>query len=189
MAKGVAGGVLGLVGLARLQSGVAAGPGGTCPNGKDSSCPGGANALPTRPASAARSGRSRPSRAPAGAPRDPVPASTSSAVERKPYPRSSAPRFLGRRCRHPVGNRVTAFCEARIATAPGLIVNRRGLPRRRSRSAEGLVAVRANDATPILHPSAEGAADPARWALGRVVAGDRIGEAGAGAAFARGRIG
>jgi hypothetical protein len=39
VALGMAGGVVGLVGLAGLRSGVAAGPRATCPNGKDSSCP------------------------------------------------------------------------------------------------------------------------------------------------------
>ena len=48
MVKGVAGGVLGLVGLARLRSGVAAGPSGTCPNGKDSSCPEGCKCDPNK---------------------------------------------------------------------------------------------------------------------------------------------
>jgi hypothetical protein len=46
--KGVAGGVLGLVGLAGLRSGVAAGPRGTCPNGKDSSCPEGFKCDPNK---------------------------------------------------------------------------------------------------------------------------------------------
>ena len=46
--KGVAGGVLALVGLASLRSGVAAGPSGTCPNGKDSSCPEGCKCDPNQ---------------------------------------------------------------------------------------------------------------------------------------------
>ena len=48
LAKGVAGGVLGLVGLARLQRGAAAGASGTCPNGKDSSCPSGCKCGPNK---------------------------------------------------------------------------------------------------------------------------------------------
>jgi hypothetical protein len=46
--KAVAGGVLGLVGLAGLRSGVAAGPSGTCPNGKDSACPQGCKCDPNQ---------------------------------------------------------------------------------------------------------------------------------------------
>lgn len=44
--KGVAGGILGLVGLAGLRRETLAAPGGTCPNGKDSSCPDGCKCDP-----------------------------------------------------------------------------------------------------------------------------------------------
>ena len=46
--KGVAGSVLGLAGLARLRSEVAAGPSGRCPNGKDSFCPEGCKCDPNK---------------------------------------------------------------------------------------------------------------------------------------------
>ena len=46
--KRLAGGALGLAGLAALRGGVAAGPSGTCPNGKDSSCPDGCKCDPNK---------------------------------------------------------------------------------------------------------------------------------------------
>lgn len=46
--KTLAGGALGLVGLAGLRTEVAAGPAGTCPNGKDSSCPEGCKCDPDK---------------------------------------------------------------------------------------------------------------------------------------------
>ena len=48
MVKGVAGGVLGLIGLAGLRAGVAAGASGTCPNGKDAMCPEGCKCDPNK---------------------------------------------------------------------------------------------------------------------------------------------
>jgi len=46
--RGVAGGILGLGGLAGLQRGAAAAPEGRCPNGKDSSCPDGCKCDPDK---------------------------------------------------------------------------------------------------------------------------------------------